>query len=331
MSNENAKLQYESAQQAYPMEALTDSGDKITFDTQASLFSLRSGHAPDIRPDGLLTGGVISVAISGSNNVVDVAALSCHLAGVKTSVGAGADTTIVRATADVASISSITVNSGGAITMVKGTDSADSSFSETRGAAGGPPLIPVGSIEIGQVRTATNVAGVIAANEIFQTANVHQERSAFPLWSTVNNDDTGVAEVVFESALPDIHTANAAKGVYASYSDPIFSDFEFSKDYVPSANSYSSNSDQFYGRTKGTSSTTLNQGSFTVEGDDGITDPWVELEGESLFFKFFQDRTKTAYMLDQGKFGYSQSFSADGDPVYSCSISPKEKAQSRAA
>src|SRR5512139_3103371 len=93
---ENAKIQYESGQDIVTFVALTDQGDHIDFRSADALWSKRSGYEPDVKPNGVATGGVVSVAVSGGNNVVDLAALTCYLAGVLTSVGADADVAITR-------------------------------------------------------------------------------------------------------------------------------------------------------------------------------------------------------------------------------------------
>ena len=59
---ENAKLQYEAGQNAAAMAALTNSGDATNFTSAASLWSGRSGYAPVVRPNGLLTGGAVADA-----------------------------------------------------------------------------------------------------------------------------------------------------------------------------------------------------------------------------------------------------------------------------
>ena len=74
---ENAKLQYEAGQNATAMSALTNSGDETTFTSGASLWSGKSGYAPVVRPNGLLTGGAVSV--NAANDKVTVAALTCNL------------------------------------------------------------------------------------------------------------------------------------------------------------------------------------------------------------------------------------------------------------
>ncbi len=314
---ENAKLQYEAGQTAYPMSALTDSGDATTFTSSATLFSNRSGYAPDVRPDGLITGGAVTVAASGSNNVVDVAALTCYLAGVKTTVAADTDVTCARAATDVSKITSITINSSGAVAAVSGTDGSDATFSETRGAAGGPPYIPVGSIEIAQVRYTGNTAAAVLSSEIFAVPGVHLERYDYPVYDI----DYENAAVSFVSALPAIHTGDLAKGVYASYADPIFADVQLASDFTPAETTHSVSSTQIYGTTLGSSASSLGQASFTAYLSDGIGDSLVTLKNQDLWFKFYPDRYKTPYMLTLGKLGIARTFPAGDNIQAACTIS----------
>jgi len=148
MNAENAKIIYESGQDLVPFVQLTDQGDHKDFRSADPLWSNKAGYVPDVKPNGLATGGVAGVAASGSNDVVDVAALTCYLAGVLTPVNAAADTAIGRPTASHVKYS-ITITDAGAIAAVKGAE--NTSFSTTRGANGGPPLILPTSIEIAQV------------------------------------------------------------------------------------------------------------------------------------------------------------------------------------
>ena len=261
---ENAKLQYEAGQNAVAMSALTDSGDHTLFTSAATLWSGKAGNAPVIRPNGLLTGGALTT--NATNNLVTVAALTCNLAGVVTSVAGASSPAITRPATNVSKVNSITVNSSGALAVVAGTDGATTAFSETRGAAGGPPLIPVGSIEIGQVRVTTSAAGLIAASEIFQVVGTHVERADFPLWDTSN----ATGSITFLGALPLIHTGSVPKAVYASYSTPIFADVALASDFVPPETSHSISSTQVYGTTLGATSSTLGQGSFTAYLSNGV-------------------------------------------------------------
>lgn len=323
---ENAKLQYEGGQTATPMTALTDSGDAKLFNSGASLWSKRSGYEPVVRPDGLVTGGAASVAVSGSNNMVDLAALTANVGGDLKTVGAQTDLSVTRgAASNTHCITSITVTSAGAVVMVGGT--ASTAFSETRGAAGGPPYIPTTSIEIGQVRVTSITAAPIQASEIFQVVGVHQERADFPLYEV----DYLNGNVQFSAALAAIHTGDVIKKVYASYAEPIFQELSKASDFVPSENSYSLNSTQIYGTTIGSTSSTLNQASFTAYLDDGVTDNLVGLKGESLWFRFYPDRYKTAHILEQGKLGISRTFPAGDEIQASCTISTSEAGTEKAA
>jgi len=315
---ENAKLEYEAGQQSYAMGALTDSGDNTTFNSSASLWSRRSGYSPSVLPNGLLTGGVIIPAVSGSNDVVDVSALTLNLNGVAgDSVAADTDVSITRPATAVSKVISITVSSAGAIAAVAGTDGATTAFSETRGAAGGPPYIPTDSVEIGQVRVTSDTAAPITSAEIFQVVGTHTERADYPLYDVNYIGGT----VTFYSALPQIHTGDVAKAVHASYSAPIFAEVALASDFVPPETSHSVSSTQVYGSTLGSTSSSLGQGSFTARLQDGITDGLVTLKNETLFFRFYPDRYDSPYRVDQGKLGIARTFPA-GDSIQSaCTIS----------
>ena len=316
---ENAKLQYEAGQNAVAMSALTNSGDETIYTSAATLWSGRSGYAPVVRPNGLLTGGTVSV--HATNDTVTVAALTCNLAGVVTSVSAGT-AAITRPAGAFAKVNSITINSSGAIAVVAGADSASTAFSETRAANGGPPLIPVGSIEIAQVRVITQAAGAVAASEIYQVVGLHTERADFPLWD-VNYDAGGVT---FLDVLPSIHTGVIPKAVYASYASPIFADVALASDFVPPETSHSVTSTQVYGTTLGSTSSTLGQGTFTAYLSDGVADALVTLKNATLWFKFYPDRYASAYLLAQGKLGIARTFPAGDNIQAACTISASSAA-----
>ncbi|MBK8184903.1 MAG: hypothetical protein IPK63_19260 [Candidatus Competibacteraceae bacterium] len=91
--------------------------------------------------------------------------------------------TITRGvTTDTHMINSVTVNSSGAVAIVTGTD--NTAFSDTRGAAGGPPSIPLGSVEVAQIRTTSVTAAVVLSTEIYAAPGTHQERYDNPVWQT---------------------------------------------------------------------------------------------------------------------------------------------------
>lgn len=322
-SADNALLQYEAGQEILAMAAMTDSGDhKIFSTTDATLWSGRSGYEPKIYPDGLETGGAMTPGAAADK--VSIEALTCYLAGVKTTVGANAAFSITRPAASPASqhkISCVTVNSSGALTEVQGTEGT--SFSATRGAAGGPPLIPVGSIEIGQVKMSDGTSAIFTTSEISQVPGTSQEKYDYPVWT--QNPFTG--QITFASALPAIHVGSPAtyKGVYAEVYEPVFSDLEPVTDFKAPENSYTVNSTQFYGGTVGSSSASLGQGSFKVALKDGVTDSIIALEGAMLFFKHFPDRNQTPYVICQGKLGINRTWPASDNIVADCTISASQK------
>ena len=336
---ENAQFDYEAGQDPTAMVALTDNGDHIIFNSAANFWSNRDGYSPVVRPNGLLTGGKVIPGVSGSNDKIDVAALKCYLAGVETDVAASADEDVTRGlTSDTHIINSVTVNSAGAIAIIAGTD--HTTFSTTRGAMGGPPWIPTGSIEITQIKLTSIAAAVVAADEIFQVVGNHQERWDYPTWEQkrirIADQVVGYAGIDFISALPLIHsddsgTTTAGKKVYAAYYEPIWATQKNAENFVPPENSYSVSSKQVYGGTIGSSSASLGQGSFTFYPDDGITDPLIKLMGETLLFKFKQNRLKDPYVICQGKLGIASTYPASDNLAAACTVSAEEVSQRAAS
>ncbi|WP_339799665.1 hypothetical protein [uncultured Marinobacter sp.] len=314
---ENAKIQFEGGQSQQPMDALIDSGDNTVFESGAALWSRRTGSEPVVRPDGLINGGAISPAAAGTNNLIDVAASTAYIGGAQIAAAGETGLTCSRATVDTHLIHSITLDSTGSYTAVAGTEGT--AFSNTRGAAGGPPLIPEGEVEIGQVRFSTASAAAVKASEIFAVPGVHQERYDSPIYEI----DYRNGNVVFNAALPPIHTGDETKGVFASFAEPIFTDLSKASDFVPSETSHSTSSTQIYGTTLGSTSSTLNQASFTAYLNDGITDGIVRLKNEILWYKFFPNKFQPGHILEQGKLGISRTFPAGDEIQASCTISPE--------
>lgn len=321
-SASNAKIQYEAGQTAVAMAALTDSGDQITFNGASSPWSQRNGYAPDIRPDGLITGGAITPAVSGTNDKVDVAAGTAYIGGSLVSWSAATDVSVTRGlTTDTHCITSITVTSLGAVAAVAGVD--HTAFSETRAANGGPPLIAVTSIEIGQVRTTSITAATVLATEIMQVPGIHQERYDTPVMISVSYY---AGSVIFASALPKIHTGTVPKKVCASYSTPSFADVPKGTDFVPPEVSYSVSSAPYYGGTEGSVTSSLGQGSFTAILNNGVTDPLITLAGENLWFRFYPDRAATPNIMAQGVLGIARTFAVGASISAKCTINASASA-----
>jgi len=316
---DNALLRMETGQQSYPMGELLDSGDSKTFEGLAAPWSGRAGFEPDVKPDGVINGG--SITPGAAVDTVAVEAVLCNLGGTETTVSGNTAVALTRASTDSHIINSVTISSAGAIVVVAGTEGT--SFSETRGAAGGPPYIPVGSIEVGQVRLNAQASALVTAGQIFQVIGLHQERYDTPLFEV----DSYKGTVVFAGALSAIHTGDEPKGVYASYATPILQDIEPVRDNVVPEEAYSVSSEQYYGRAIGSTSRSLSQGSFTYAMKDGITDILAKLEGENLWFEFlpsrYQNKVKFLY---QGILGVNRSYPASGAMTMACTVSASEKA-----
>ena len=140
-----AILYYEADQAQVAITELTDQGDHLDYRSGDTLWSGFTGKTPVVTPNGVYDGGVITPAVSGSNDVVDISACRAYIAGVLTTVAASTDEAIVRPAANDYQKFSITITSGGAFAVVDGTE--HTAFSTVRGANGGPPYIPATSIE----------------------------------------------------------------------------------------------------------------------------------------------------------------------------------------
>lgn len=317
-------IRYEAGQTARPFEALTNTGNNTSFQATFSPVSNAAGAEPVVAPYGLLTGGAITT--HATNNTVSVASLTASMAGVSGADASGViavaagTATVTRPTGNVAKINSITIDSTGAIATVVGTDGSTTAFSETRGAAGGPPLIPVGSIEIGQVRFASSTAAAVQSAEIYAVPGLHLERADYPVYQL----DFATGKVTFATDLPLIHTGSVTKKVYMRGATPLFAPIANTSDWVPAEATYSINSTSTYDGPVGSASSSLGQASFNAIMKDGVTDSVLAQKGKNVWFEFRPDRDKTVpRQLTQGIFGVSRTFPAGGGSFSaSCTVTP---------
>ena len=323
------QVSYEAGQTAYPFEALTDDGDATLFTAANSPWSDLAGHEPVIAPYGLMTGGAVTP--TGTDNQVSVAALTASMAGVSgadsngvVSVSSGTLLATRGTDTNPYQITSLTVDSDGDLAAIAGT--AGSAFTDDRGANGGPPYIPVGSIEIGQVRLSSDTDAAVTQGEIFTVDGLHVERSDWPVSRT--HYVTGAVE--FSTALPLIHTGDVPKLVYARYSTPLFSPVPNSSDWVPAESTHSVTSTETYDGPIGAESSSLGQASFSANGlRDGMSDPLMQAKGRRLWFRFHPDRDKSyPHQLTQGTLGVSRTFPASGGGINaSCTVTPREESR----
>lgn len=321
------QIRYESGQTAHPFEAMTTE-DRRKFSADFFPWSDADGAPLIIAPYGLLTGGTIN-PVGGSDDAVSVTALTASMAGVSSSdadgvvaVGAEAEVAVARGeTTNTHRITSITVNSSGEIAAVDGT--AGEAFTEDRGEAGGPPYIPVGSIEIGQVRLTSTTSAPVEASEIFAVPGLHVERADFPVWQT----DFARGEITFADALPAIHTGDVSKQVWVRGSTPLFAPIPNTSDWVPAESTFSITSTETYDGPVGSASRSLNQATFTAVMRDGISDAVLAKKGQNIWFEFRPDRDKTIpRQLTQGIFGVSRTFPAGGGNfTASCTVTPRNE------
>jgi hypothetical protein len=301
----NARLDYEASQTLLPMTPLVDSGDHQTFTSGADLWSQRAGYTPVIRPNGLLTGGLISPS-SNQDDQIDVAALTVQLQGLVLPVAGTVGIPLTRGIGtDTHIINSLTVNAAGTVNVLIGEEGT--SFTEARGAAGGAPFIPVDSVEIGQIRLTETDSATVTLPEIFQKPGIHQERANFPGFTA----NPLLGELTFVAPLPLSHVGGLPKALYAEVYEPEFAEVDMASSFVPPETTHSVSSTQVYGRAVGASSSSLNQGSFKALLEDGVTDPLVLLKNEVLFFRFYPDQNKSAHLLCFGTLGLARQFPAD--------------------
>jgi len=322
MATDNGLLEYESGQQFNDWEAMTTS-DNQTFAASFAPWSGRSGFDSEVRPWGLATGG--RIIPHATDDTVTVEAATAYMPGAAGAdqdgmVAVSSDDLLIdRATAaDTHLITSIVITAAGAYDTVKGTDGTG--FSDERGTAGGPPLIPVDAIEIGQVRLSANTAGAIAASEIVAVVGVTVERYDFPVMTL----DPAVGEVRFATPLPAIHVGEVPKQVSVRGYVPIFAELPWCSDWVPADESHSVNSVETYSGPRGSVSRTLGQASFTHRAQDGITDPIVRLKNETLWFRWFQDRNRAPYQLTRGVLGIAREFPVGDDVLVNATISAQQ-------
>jgi len=321
------KIKVEAAATPFVFTAMTDSGDHLTFSTTNTPWS-RADADPVFGGYGVITGGAVFPAASTTNDMVDAAAVELFapaMTGANSSTGkltvaADTDLSCTRgATSNTHIINSITVDSTGAYAVVSGT--ATTAFSETRGAAGGPPFIPVGSIEVAQVRLTSVTAGPILSTEIYSAPGVHQERYDNPPFTPKYLE----GKLVFSSALPLIHTGAVPKKVYVRGSTPVYADVNDAKDWVPAESSDSVAADTNYDRTIAASiSSTLNAASFKMAMADGVTDFILGLVGKRVIVKFYPNKNGTAYQLTQGYLSKTRTFPVKGNPIGAFTLAPDQ-------
>ncbi len=310
MNAENGLLEMETSKTPLGITLMTDLGDHQHFGING--VEILSHIAPsDVRPNGVIAGvDMVSVAASAAVNKVDVAAIVCMIKGVKTPVAAEVDATITRPVGDVAKINSITIDEDGAVAVVEGADGDDANFSAVRGANGGPPLIPVDSIELAQVKVTTSAAAVITAAQIVHCTEFAESFEADPTGRGDHSETVAArrGHVKFGRVLPLIHTGPATRRIYLDAATPNFSEIARSVDFAPAEESISGSSSQHYGGVDNSDSKSLGSAGFKAKLNDGVSDLILSARGKVRTFRFYPDRDQTPSVITQGKVATARTF-----------------------
>lgn len=329
MGTKMVKLETNASPQA-PQEMT--SADNIKFVGTYSPWSRAGSDGYTIQPWGIDTGGVCTPAISGGNDVIDVAAMSLVMPGASAADADGmvavtnqTDVAVARPAGNDFLVSSVTVSEAGTLTVIGGT--AGTALSTVRGASGGPPFIPVDSVEVSQVLYTSQTPAPVTTNEIRQVPGVSQELTSYPV---ISKESAIEGYIEFSQSLPLNHTGGIPKKVVLNGALAVTAEVPKSRNYVPPETTVTSNSETFYDTAIAFPSFEASQGSFEVALKDGVTD-WIVAAAARktvLIVEFYPDRDKLDRIVAQGFLGQSRTFPADGANLATYSITPDEPAVS---
>ena len=328
-TSQKGKVQIELGRTLTDFAVMTDSGDHKIF-TAGTVWSGKSGYEPDVRPNGIVTGRKL-LSTHSTNDTVTIAGFTAYTKGALKTVAATSLALTRPSTSDY-KICSVIMDEDGVIGEVEGTEST--SFSDTRGAAGGPPLLPVDAVEIGQVRFSSQTAAAIDDDEIYQDIGTHAEFADYPVAEEYNlgngsyaSESAAVnAHIKFNEALPLSHTGAVPKRIYIKYYTPSYTTLARTSDFKPGKMGVSKSSETYYEGAGGSGAIgsmkadSVGDASFTVYAGDGVTDPILAEENEIVTVKWFPDANKTPFILTQGMLGIDQEFPSGSQNKLSCTV-----------
>lgn len=277
-------------------EVLTvNASNGALFESVADYWSEATINPVEIKPDGILTG--LTISPGAANDQVSITAGTVQLAGATASVSADSVFDITRGTTNGYKICAVTINSSGVLTEVEGTEST--AFDTTRGAAGGPPYIPVGSVLVGYVYLTSTTAALITSDEIRQLGS-NRETATSPTYTY----DITTGSVTFDSIVNPIHTGDVPKSVYASYA-PVtvpssFTLLQYTDSYKGPEDVYSSDITKFHNNQKLANVTNdLSDCTFnlTFERDYGIGSFIEAARGDKRWLYVKPDQYRSSYIL----------------------------------
>jgi len=317
-NTENGRMKVESGVTPFAMQELTQNAGGTQYTSGEALWSNNGTKKPVVRVNGIISGGKMTPGASAEE--VDIEAAVVNLNGAVVSVPS-ATLSAVRATpTDTHKISSVVVDSGTLqYAIVTGLDST--SFSEARGAAGGPGYIPVDEIEVGQVRLGSNASAVVEESEIFQVPEVHQELASFPGYAI----DFRTGAVVPDEAFVASHTGDVRRKVYASFNTATLTNlFKVQGVTMPNV-TRSITSEATTDGAVASSTSTLNNGSFTMVATSGVTDLILQLKDQFLWVQWQPDRFKTENHKVQGYVNPVVTFGPDSNTSIAVTVTPEEE------
>lgn len=328
-TSSKGKISIEIGRTLTSYTAMTDSDHQVFY--RGVTWSDYDGAEADVRPDGMVTGRNV-LSVHATADTVTVAAFTAYSKGTLHTVSATTDTFTRGTGPGKAKVISVYMGSDGAVAVAPGGEGSGASFSDTRDAAGGPPLIPVGGIEIGQIRTTGSTAAVITASEIFQVVGTHVDRYDFPDWTEYplgkgyNADSTNEkkAHIAFSSSLPATQVGPAYKHVYVQYYTPTYAEVMKTLDFVPAEDSHSVTSTQYYNGTTASKASSLGQCSFTALLGNAVNDTILGEQDQIITVKFWPNRNKDPFILTQGTLGVSRTFPVADQNQAACTITAED-------
>ena len=326
----------------FAMHALTDDGDHTQFNYIGGGYFISDfvddegkDYKPTVRVDGVISGGVVTVAATPADNTVDAAALACYIDGLdKTGAsklvaatdrvcarGAGAPTAFI--------INSIT-HTGAAWAVVTGVGHAAAlDLAGGRGGAGEPPYIPVGSIEVAQVHYTSETAAPVTAAEIKQVPGVSQEMAKAPGYiiefARVVNGSVDYPGVTMNVALRAIHTGDLAASVYMQGYSANFAEWLDANNVTFIGETVSGTSVATYSSIKTYGSASVSDGSFDWTPTSNNDDPqWAFISkgaDAKLWMQLYETRTATGYLACQACISGVPASPESGAPTTSLTLS----------
>lgn len=298
------KLQMEAGGTYYTYEAMTKQANTQHYEvTTGRLFSnAESVNGVDqryiIAIDGLKSGCRVIPAASLTADKIDVEAGVVVIAGVEVTVTLDTDVTVTRGGSSHIKYS-ICVNGTGVVSALAGT--THTAFSSVRGADGGPPHVTVGLVEIAQVWYSSLTPAVVASTEIKFVPEQHRELSYYPGWFYIPPTTDDDQKIEIGVALTLNHTGDISRIVYAEYYNPVFVKMDDVSEVKPPRKTYTATEENTYDAARKVSNESLGDGSFKILMDERTNSLIKQAEGDVRWFKWFADKTKTDYVLFQGR------------------------------